>query len=233
MKSEKVDVQLQKIVEEKEKILSEFKEMLYVLSHDLRSPLIIIQEFSKDLLINSQDCDEEELFSIKRIYENTRHLDDYLSGILEISRLFTIDYETTEFKTGELIDEIIFELKEFLFQKNEIVKKNMPTIKGKKQILRQIFKHLIKNAIIFGGTKIEISFDEKTGFFCVKDNGIGIEKTDFENIFKIGVRLKKVKVSGAGTGLAFCKKAVEKHNGKIFVKSQKNRGSEFFFSIKF
>ena len=223
---------MKNILNENKKIEKEFKEMLYVLSHDLRSPLIIIQEFTRDLLKNGENFNNEEMFSIKRIYENAINLESYLNGILEISRLFTTPSEIFYFETKTIINEIVLDLKQSFSKSFDVVQRNMPKIRAEKEILRKIFKHIIKNAIIFGGTKIEISYDDNSKLFCIKDNGIGIYETEFENIFKMGIQLKELKTSGVGIGLTYCKKAVEKNGGRIFVKSKKNIGSQFFFSLE-
>jgi len=108
-----------------------------------------------------------------------------------------------------------------------------------RNLLRTVFKHLIENAIKFSRKNVECKIeignkevDDKI-IFWVKDNGIGIEEEYHKQIFGIFKKLHlKSKQNGNGIGLALCKTIVEKHFGKIWVQSIKNRGSKFFFTIE-
>jgi light-regulated signal transduction histidine kinase (bacteriophytochrome) len=114
----------------------------------------------------------------------------------------------------------------------------LPDIYGDHVLIGQLFQNLISNAIKFKGEKdpeIKISCKKvnKEFVFAVKDNGIGISKEYFERIFVLLQRLHTVdKYPGTGIGLAICKKIVERHEGKIWVESELNKGSSFYFTIR-
>jgi len=118
----------------------------------------------------------------------------------------------------------------------------MPAVTADEEILSRIFSNLIRNAIKFapGNTSIEFGAsykDEGKEFlFSVKDFGVGIPKEYLERIFDKYVRVNSDKtkaVPGKGLGLTFCKMAVEAHGGRIWVESEPDKGSTFYFTLPF
>jgi light-regulated signal transduction histidine kinase (bacteriophytochrome) len=113
----------------------------------------------------------------------------------------------------------------------------LPIVRGDATQFGQLFQNLVTNAIKFHGDqppRIHVSAEEKPHewVFAVRDNGIGIAAEYFERIFIIFQRLHTIEeYGGTGIGLAVCKKIVERHGGRIWVKSKIDEGSTFFFSI--
>jgi signal transduction histidine kinase len=114
--------------------------------------------------------------------------------------------------------------------------KQLPTLKGDKTKLQQLFQNLISNAIKFidkdkGEIIIDVE-DLKSHYkFSIKDNGIGIEKKFHDKIFKIFHALNKSKDS-TGIGLSIVKKIVDLHEGEIWLDSEPNVGTTFYFTLK-
>ena len=119
---------------------------------------------------------------------------------------------------------------------NVKIKKTLPSIKGDKIKLRQVFENLLTNAIKFSDKSkglIEIDFSAKENHyeFSIKDNGIGIDKKYHDKIFKIFHTLNRSKDS-TGIGLSIVKKIVGLHGGDIWLESELNKGTTFYFTLK-
>jgi len=105
-------------------------------------------------------------------------------------------------------------------------------------MLSLLFRNLISNAIKFthsGGT-VEITAFEEDGviLIVVSDSGVGIKQENIAKLFRIDVQFSTHgtnKESGNGLGLVLCKEIVEKHGGKIWVESEINKGTQFFFTL--
>jgi two-component system, chemotaxis family, sensor kinase Cph1 len=119
----------------------------------------------------------------------------------------------------------------------EILRQPLPTVNGNRFLLSQIFQNLIHNAVKYHGPArpvIHISAQSRDGecLFMVRDNGVGIDPLYHRKIFEIFQRLDSLdEKSGCGIGLAICKKALERHGGKIWVESQLGKGAAFYFTI--
>jgi len=103
--------------------------------------------------------------------------------------------------------------------------------------LVQIFQNLVGNAIKYRSEKppeVHVSATKniiEEWVFSVRDNGIGIDPQFTDRVFTMFTRLNGGKYPGSGIGLALCRKVIERLGGRIWVESQRGRGSEFMFTI--
>jgi light-regulated signal transduction histidine kinase (bacteriophytochrome) len=102
--------------------------------------------------------------------------------------------------------------------------------------LKVLFQNLIDNAIKFRSTaapQIEIAAtaDAEGWIFSVRDNGIGIDRKYWHNLFAPFKRLHGPEIPGAGLGLAICKRIVETHEGRIWIESEAGKGATFLFTL--
>jgi signal transduction histidine kinase len=107
--------------------------------------------------------------------------------------------------------------------------------------LSRVVDNLLTNAIKYIGKenpspRIDVGVEEHDGqkVFFVRDNGIGIDKRDFDKIFQVFERLPPAKqiAGGTGVGLAIVKRIIEHHGGKIWLISEPGKGTTFYFTLK-
>ena len=154
------------------------------------------------------------------------------------TNLFQLDFHQGEI--GGLVDEALKDLAHVVEEKKAriAIKGNMPVLICDPVKLRQAFFNLIDNALKYNDNpapEIEIGAEQNASEvkFFVRDNGIGIEPRNFEQIFKIFKRLHLRDEYGGGTGagLAIVKKIIEEHHGRIWVESEKGKGAVFYFTV--
>lgn len=214
------------------------------MSHELRTPLNAILGFA-NILKKSMNANIQEKENLNIIKKSGEHLLNIINEILELSKIEAgkIEINPKNFNFFELIKEIedIFafrcEAKNLKFEIN--LSNDLPNfIKTDEQRLRQILINLLGNSLKFtneGQISLYIYNLNNKLFFEVKDTGIGIDITNQEKIFKPfeQVKLNNYTQQGTGLGLAITKELISLLGGTIYVKSQINKGSEFYFSINY
>ncbi|MBI3599927.1 MAG: response regulator [Nitrospinae bacterium] len=237
-----------KMANERLKTLDRQKtELLNIVTHDLRGPLTSIKGFADILLMQKDNPDK-----LSKIYEDflniIRHesirlnnlIDDYLdlskieSGQMEFKQesvdIKAIIIESLGVYKGEALNRGIHLKSIFL--------EDMPIITADEGKIMQVVSNLISNAIKYtpqGGTII-VSAIKKFGEVevFVEDTGGGIPKEYHEKIFNKFVQVNtgngKI-IKGTGLGLALVKNIVEHHGGKVWVESEKGKGSKFIFTL--
>jgi PAS domain S-box-containing protein len=260
------DVSLHKINLRKIEILnaelenktSEMEQLLYVSSHDLRSPLINIQGFSYEIKKSYDNLikilyEETELDNIKKKAEiiikneipefinyislSVFKMNVLISGLLKLSRLGRLVLSPKTIKMDKLISEVLsfFEYR-IKNSKVNITLNKLPDCYADENSVNQIFSNLIDNSLKFADTKrllkIEISGykTENEAIYCISDNGVGIEEKQILKIFEVFQKIDN-KSSGDGLGLSIVCKFLEKQNGKIWVESEIDFGSKFYVSL--
>lgn len=223
------------------KVKSDF---LASMSHELKTPLISINGLSEILLKNlTLDLNTKE--KIKIIYRNGKKLLTLINNILEFSKLETgkIEIKNETFLLADLIEELYLTVEQFSKEKNlklifDLPKKKNVLLNADKSKLEQVISNLLVNAIKFtenGFVKLSVQIiDDDNLLILVEDTGIGISESDKEKIFQ---EFKQVdsslsrKFSGAGLGLAICKKYLELMNSKLELESELGKGSKFYFQL--
>lgn len=236
---EQVNVQLENYSEKLNDKNKDLEQFIFIASHDLQEPTQSIRGF-----INLLKDEESEGLS-----ETGATYIDFIKN--EVNRMHSLvkalgDYirigkskDAQEFDMVTQVKLALVQLKpeiEDLYPKITI--ENLPMVYGVDTEIQVVWYQLLSNAFKFRNTQanlnITISSEEKDNeyIFHIQDNGLGIAAEHHHKIFEIFRRLHlREQYSGSGMGLAICKKAIEEHGGKIWVKSKPGFGSTFSFSL--
>lgn len=229
-----------KNAEEANRLKSEF---LAVMSHEIRTPMSSMLGFSQILYL-SDNLDTQHKKYAEIIYSATNRLSKLLSDLLEISVIEAggLKVEYNPFSMQTMIDDIYILFHSSFTNKGirfETELENINIIYSDEIKIRQILFNLIGNAIKFtekGQITVKAKIDDKnnTLIISVKDTGIGIDEINAKKVFDMFIQedsgLSR-KFGGTGLGLTICKRFVESIGGKIWLESQKGKGSEFFFTL--
>lgn len=218
----------------------EIEEFAYIASHDLQEPVRTISNFIQLLKRKLDRASEDEIQQYFAFIEDAaKRMSQLIKELLDYSRLGRSG-KSTEIDFNTLIEAVKADLGSTI-EKNsaQIISQNLPKIQAYPLEMRQLFQNLISNAIKFQPKdnkpviKIAVEEQQHKYVFSVADNGIGIDPKYHHKIFNIFQRLhKREDYNGTGIGLAHCRKIVELHNGKIWLESEPDVGSTFYFSIK-
>ena len=217
----------------------ELERFAYIASHDLQEPLRTISNYIQVIREDFENkLSEEVLHYLQTISRSTERMKALIIALLDFSRLGS-KRELSNVDSKKLVVEVIDDLQRSIQLTNTKVEVgNLPTLRAYETELRQTFQNLISNAIKFRkhnvSPNIRISYKELDDYhqFSISDDGIGIASTDLERIFHIFQRLhSNKKYDGYGIGLANSRKIVELHGGMIWVESEVDKGSTFYFTI--
>jgi GAF domain-containing protein len=219
-------------------------EFLANMSHELRTPLNAIIGFSEvltDRMFGELNEKQEEY--LKDIYASGTHLLSLINDILDLSKIEAgrMELELSVFDLPTALDNALTLVRERAGRRSITlqisVDERLGEVRADERKIRQVVLNLLSNAIKFTpeGGRIEVRAVPKDGSVevSVSDTGVGIAPEDqdaiFEEFRQVGTAAKKVE--GTGLGLTLCRKFIELHGGRIWVKSQVGVGSTFTFTI--
>ena len=249
---------VQEVISAKNKELENY---LYIASHDLRSPLVNIQGFSRRLqkqtdqikavisecsLIPDKKGEIETVIgegipdTLNYIYSSVSKMDALLNGLLHVSRTGRTLIAVHEVHMNQLFGKILGNYNYQLTELDAVVEvDNLPNCYGDENLLNQLFSNIIGNAIRYHdrGRKPVIKISAQNEFrravYSISDNGTGIEKRHLEKIWDLFYRVDSSQAdAGEGLGLSIVKRIAEKHNGKVRVESEPGRGSIFYVELQ-
>ena len=215
-----------------------------IIAHDLKSPFNGILGFSELLVEQIRNNDYTGIDKYAEIiHKSSLRAINLLTNLMDWSKLQTgrMEFNPEYIEVNALITSVKELLNISADQKSIHIKLNLPNkliIYTDKFMLETVLRNLISNAIKFTPKKgtVLISVEEKEYefLFLVEDSGVGIEKKNLEKLFKIDENFSSPGTeneTGTGLGLILCNDFIKKHNGKIWVESELEIGSKFYFSI--
>lgn len=210
-----------------------------VAAHDLGEPLRTIAGFAQLLEKRYEDqVDEQGRDYIRRMVGGVGRMQTLIRDLLAFSRAGRDEVDLKPVDCTELVEEIKLDLNEAIDEKHaEIRVHELPTVRGDRNQLHQVFQNLLSNGLKFQNgarPRVEVSAQKvEDGWrFSVADNGIGIEPEYREKIFNAFERLHgRDDYAGTGIGLAICQRIVQLHGGQIQVEDGLDGGSSFVFTI--
>jgi PAS domain S-box-containing protein len=230
---------LQHAMEELARSNSELQQFAYVASHDLQEPLRMVASFSQLLEKRYKDkLGKEADEFIGFVVDGANRMQLLINDLLQYSRVGTRGRPFESIDMNVILGQAITNLRIAIEESKAIITNTeLPVVVADETQMTQLMQNLIGNAIKFSkesypNIHIAAHQEQDEWVFSVKDNGIGISPEYYERIFIIFQRLhNRTEYSGTGIGLAICKRIIDRHGGKIWVTSEPENGSTFYFTI--
>lgn len=257
----KADLQVQQLTRSLREKNKELESVVYIASHDLRSPLVNIQGFSIELkdscqrltqLLASKVQGEKEQTAISEIlvdeipeslefiFAGVNKMDALLTGFLNFSRLGRVEMKMEKIDLNTMMDEVLSAMK-FQIQKEEaaIEVDHLHRCYADSSQLSQVLTNLINNSLKYcpdirnPEIRIQSSIfhDNSEIILEISDNGIGIREDHKEKIFDVFFRLQPYESEGEGLGLSIAKRIINRMGGRIWVESDFGIGSRFLLTL--
>jgi len=215
-----------------------------IIAHDLKSPfnhLLGLTEIIQNLAEKSDNKEISEISGL--INKSAKHGKSLLDNLLEWSRsqIGTHKFDPKYIDLYESVNDTIQFANHMAKEKHISIKNNIPSktvVLADINMLNTILRNLISNAVKFtkpdGEVKIYARELKQSVKITVEDNGVGIPKSSIPKLFNIEENPSTIGTGsekGTGLGLILCREFVDRHGGEIYVKSERQKGSRFIFTL--
>ena len=232
--------ELQQRITELRTANADLESFSYSVSHDLRSPLAVIDGFSHVLLSDYNDKPNDEgKRCLNIIRATTQKMGQLIDDLLNFSRLGRQQMQQGEINMEELAQIVVTELRSAIPERTvEVEIKPLPTAYGDWSMIRQVMISLVSNAFKFSRHKDPMAVEiggmkqENETVFYVKDNGAGFDMQYVGKLFGVFQRLHSPEeFEGTGVGLAIVHRIVRRHGGRVWAEAPVNEGATFYFAL--
>jgi two-component system, sensor histidine kinase and response regulator len=234
-------IEARKLREEKERMEKSF---ITFVSHEMRSPLVVIRQYIESLKAIAGDrFDKDVTDIIERCDKRIQGLEELIEHWLDLSRIEngTFVQRKVPMRLSHITARIMEEMVPVCMSKGISLEmnipENLPEIVGDEESLVRVFTNIIGNAIKYTqeGGKITVSAKSEEHYInvSISDTGSGIPQDKIPFIFEpfFRVKGKEERHRGSGLGLTFCKKIMEAHGGEIFATSKEGDGTTFILKF--
>jgi PAS domain S-box-containing protein len=218
-------------------------EFVSTVSHDLRSPLALIQGYTSMLKMVGELNDQQSSY-LEKISSETEKISHLVKNLLDLGRIEAgVGLQLEKKPIQDVVHHVVSALQVQADQKRvqldlEITHTSSKNVEADQALIEQAIYNLVENAIKYtdsgGEVKIIIRSEDENVIYAVQDNGIGISPADQQNLFEKFYRISSKgnqEERGSGLGLAIVKSIAERHGGDVHVESQLGVGSTFYLVI--
>jgi signal transduction histidine kinase len=248
----KTQFQLEKLIEDLRQSNTKLEEFAHAASHDLKEPIRKIRVFSDRLKSSlGERMDEVEHNMFDRMQNATERMTLLVDDLLSYSHISLTPVEMEDVDLNKKIQLVLADLEIPIEEKKAVVfVEELPTVKGYRRQLQQLFQNLVSNALKYSkpdvrpeitiksslvkGTDVALHLPaelrEVPCYYLIEivDNGIGFAQENAEKIFLMFQRLHgRSEYSGTGIGLSIARKVVDNHHGVIWAESEPGKGASF------
>jgi light-regulated signal transduction histidine kinase (bacteriophytochrome) len=238
-KRKQAEAECEQLIRELRRSNEDLGQFAYVASHDLRSPLNTVLQFTQLLVRrHGEKLGREANDYLQIVQESVTRMEALITALLRYSHYSEADQNLVEPAAAAAACETAMANLQGVIEESgaRITWDDLPEIRIDSTQLLQIFQNLIANAIHYRGdavpeVHISTKLQDARWLFSVSDNGPGIAAKYHDRIFEPFKRLHGPERPGSGIGLALCRKIVERSGGRIWVDSEEGKGSTFRFSL--
>jgi len=218
---------------------AEFEEFVSMAAHNLREPLRDVASFS-ELMAETRGAglDSDARAYLERIRAGAARMQSVLADVVDYWATGAGDQWLSRTGMDAVLRQALLLSEQQIAERRAIITHDtLPAaVLGDFEILTKVLHHLVRNAIEYCDTptpRVHVSSkrEDREWVISVRDNGPGIDPAFQDRIFVAFKRLHGKELPGNGLGLAFCKKAIERHGGRMWMESTPGAGSTFYFTL--
>jgi signal transduction histidine kinase len=255
-----MEAALERCTAELERSYEEFKTFAYIVSHDLRTPLINLKGFSAELRSDLEAIQPAIEIALPHLEEERRRaviaaledvpealgfiefsatcIDNFIKTVLKLSRLSRRELKFELIDMEALVQEALKSLADQIEQRQaKVIVGPLPEVVADRASMQEIMGNILENAVVYldAGRPGEIEITGERGpdetVFRVCDSGRGIAQEDMHKVFEPFRRAGRQDIPGEGMGLAYAQTLVRRHGGRICCTSELGVGTTFTFTI--